>query len=119
MITPRVRILLGLLLATFVLWAAGPGFTSARSLNDHFQKHGSEFGKITKAEYLEMAQSLRDAKAGGDVLEARRPADRVITRFHKKKGWFLAFNENGRIRTFFKPNDGERYFRRQASRPPN
>jgi pyocin large subunit-like protein len=116
--SPRVRILLGLLLAAFVMFAAGPGFTSSRSLDDHYVKHGSEFGKITKAEYLEMAQSLRDAKVGGDVLEAKR-ADGVVTRFHKKKGWFLAFNQNGRIRTFFRPNDGERYFRRQAARPAN
>ena len=100
------------------MWAAGPGFTSPRSLDEHFQKHGSEFGKITKAEYLEMAQSLRDAKVGGEVLESRR-ADGVITRFHKKKGWFIAYNGNGRIRTFFRPNDGERYFRRQAARPAN
>lgn len=99
-----------------LLLAAGPGFTSPRSLDEHFTKHGNEFGKITKAQYLEMAQELRDAKVGGDVLEAKR-ADGVITRFHKKKGWFLAFNRNGRIRTFFVPNDGERYFRRQASRP--
>ena len=114
----RVRILLGILLAALFVWAAGPGFTSPRSLDEHYDKHGSEFGTITKAEYLEMAQSLRDAKPGGNILEARR-ADGVITRFDKKKGWFMAYNRNGRIRTFFKPNDGERYFRRQAERPPN
>ncbi|MEP6832119.1 MAG: hypothetical protein ABJB74_01945 [Gemmatimonas sp.] len=31
----------------------------------------------------------------------------------------LAFDHDGTIRTFFKPNDGERYFRRQANRPPS
>jgi hypothetical protein len=31
---------------------------------------------------------------------------------------FLAVNRDGTIRTFFKPNDGEAYFRRQASRTP-
>jgi len=103
------------LLLAVVLVAGGVGFTSARSLDDHFVKHGAEFGKITKAQYLEMAQTLRDAKLTAEILEARR-ADGVITRFHKKKGWFLAFNANGRIRTFFVPNDGERYFRRQAAR---
>ena len=29
---------------------------------------------------------------------------------------FIAFNPNGVIRTFFRPNDGERYWRRQAER---
>jgi pyocin large subunit-like protein len=113
--SPWVRLLLVVLMAA-VLFAGGPGFTSPRSLDDHFAKHGAEFGKITKAQYLEMAQSLRDAKLDKDILEAKR-ADGVVTRFHKKKGWFLAFNQNGRIRTFFIPNDGERYFRRQATRP--
>ena len=31
-------------------------------------------------------------------------------------GSFIAFNANGVIRTFFKPNDGERYYRRQSER---
>lgn len=119
MVSSRLRLFFGLLLAgLLVLFAAGPGFTSKRSLDDHYEKHGAEFGKITKQQYLEMAQSLRDAKAGGDVLEARR-ADGVVTRYHRKNGWFIAYNANGRIRTFFKPNDGERYFRRQAARPAN
>lgn len=119
--SPWVRVLLGLLLAVALLCAAGPGFTSSRSLDEHFAKHGKEFGnesgKLTKAAYLAMAQSLRDAKLDKDILEAKR-AGGVITRFHKKKGWFLACNANGRIRTFFIPNDGERYFRRQAARTP-
>jgi len=40
----------------------------------------------------------------------------VVTRFDRTSGAFLAFNSDGVIRTFFKPNDGERYFRRQAER---
>jgi pyocin large subunit-like protein len=42
--------------------------------------------------------------------------DGVITRFDKKSGTFLAFNENRTIRTFFKPDDGVRYFERQLDR---
>ena len=34
----------------------------------------------------------------------------------QQTGAFIAFNSNGVIRTFFKPNDGERYWRRQAER---
>jgi len=106
------------LLALALLAQAGnPGFRSQRQLDDHYVKHGREFGKITKPRYLRMAQELRDAPKGGEVLESVR-ADRVITRFHKKKGWFLAVNGDRTIRTFFIPNDGERYFWRQAKRPP-
>lgn len=91
------------------------GFTSARSLDEHFEKHGAEFGSISKAQYLAMAKALRDVAAGGPVLEAVRK-DGVITRFDKDSGAFIAFNPDRTIRTFFRPNDGERYFRRQAER---
>lgn len=94
------------------------GFATAEKLHDHFQKHGKEFGKISKEEYLRRAQELRDRRAGGEVLEAIRK-DGVITRFDRKSGAFLAYNPDATIRTFFKPNDGETYFRRQARRNSN
>ncbi|MEI6203260.1 MAG: hypothetical protein WCP68_15025 [Enhydrobacter sp.] len=91
------------------------GFVDSRRLEEHYEKHGAEFGHITKQDYLRQAQLLRDAKVGGPVLETVR-ADRVTTRFDRETGAFIAFNPNGTIRTFFKPNDGERYYRRQAQR---
>lgn len=91
------------------------GFTSARSLDEHYEKHGHEFGSVTKQQYLAMAQALRDVATGGPVLEAVR-RDGVITRFDRDSGAFIAVNPDRTIRTFFKPNDGERYFRRQAER---
>ena len=91
------------------------GFADQRRLDEHFEKHGAEFGRITKQDYLRQAQLLRDAKAGGPILEAVR-RDGVITRYDQHTGAFIAFNANGVIRTFFRPNDGERYWRRQAER---
>jgi hypothetical protein len=91
------------------------GFADQRRLEEHFEKHGAEFGRITRQDYLHQAQLLRDAKVGGPVLEAVR-RDGVITRYDQQTGAFIAFNANGVIRTFFKPNDGERYWRRQAER---
>jgi pyocin large subunit-like protein len=93
------------------------GFRSPDKLDEHFAKHGSEFGHVSKAEYLQLAQRLRDAAPGGDILELIRPSDGVVSRFDKLTGAFLAYDRDGTIRTFFKPNDGERYFRRQARRP--
>ena len=91
------------------------GFATKRKFLDHYEKHGAEFGSISREEYLRQAQVLRDSPAGGDILEAAR-ADGVITRFDRKTGAFLAFNRDLTIRTYFKPNDGERYFRRQSKR---
>jgi len=91
------------------------GFRSRAQFNEHFQKHGAEFGRVTQQEYLRAAQTLRDAPVGGAIEEVRRP-DGTVSRFDRASGAFIAFNADGTIRTFFKPNDGEAYFRRQASR---
>lgn len=112
----RLRAVLWLLLAAAAALAGGPGFRTQRDLDVHYEKHGAEFGGISKGEYLELAQQLRDAPAGGPILEAVRQ-DRVVTRFDRRKGYFGAFNRDRTIRTFFIPNDGERYFHRQARRP--
>ena len=106
-----------LLLCVFfaiVLFASGPGFRSRRQFDEHYQKHGGEFGNISQSEYLRLAQELRDAPVGGPILEARR--DTVVTKFDKRTGYFGAYNADRTIRTFFIPNQGESYFRRQAER---
>ena len=91
------------------------GFRTRRQLQEHFAKHGAEFGRITQQEYLRAAQTLRDAPVGGSVEEIRR-ADGTVSRFDRSTGAFIAFDADGTIRTFFKPNAGESYFRRQATR---
>ena len=101
--------------ATPKAWGASVGFASSERLDEHYQKHGAEFGRITKQDYLHQAQLLRDAAIGGPILETVR-RDGVFTRFDRQTGAFLAVNPNGVIRTFFKPNDGERYYRRQSER---
>jgi len=96
-------------------WGAAIGFVDQRHLAEHYEKHGAEFGHISKQDYLHQAQLLRDAQADGPVLETIR-RNGVATRFDRDTGAFIAFNPDGTIRTFFKPNDGERYYRRQADR---
>ncbi len=99
-------------------FGADVGFRSRERWMEHWDKHGREFAPLgirTAEQYLAAAQELRDAAAGGDVLELSR-ADGVVSRFDRRTGSFLAFNGDGTIRTFFRPNDGEAYFRRQAQR---
>jgi hypothetical protein len=91
------------------------GFVDERRLDEHYRKHGAEFGNISRQDYLRQAQLLRDAAVGGPVLQTVR-ADGVVTRFDRQTGAFIAVNPDGTIRTFFRPNDGERYYRRQAER---
>lgn len=103
------------LAASAALGARAIGFRSPRRLEEHYAKHGSEFGDIAREEYLRRAQQLRDAPVGGDILELRR-GDGTTSRFDRESGAFIAFDADGTIRTFFRPNDGEAYFRRQARR---
>ena len=110
-----MRWLAALLALAWFLAGAGPGFRTERDLDQHYRKHGHEFGGITRADYLRFAQQLRDAPVGKDILEARRD-DGVLTRFDRKQGWFGAYNRDRTIRTFFIPAAGESYFRRQAKR---
>lgn len=91
------------------------GFATRRKFLDHYEKHGHEFGAIRREEYLRRAQELRDRPVTESVLESVR-RDGVVTRFDKTSGAFLAFDADLTIRTFFKPNDGENYFRRQSKR---
>ena len=91
------------------------GFRTPALFEEHYLKHGREFGSVSRAQYLRIAQQLRECPAGGDVLELVR-ADGVVSRFDRGTGTFIAFNSNGVIRTCFRPSDGERYFRRQALR---
>ena len=70
---------------------ANIGFATERRLDEHFEKHGREFGRITRQDYLRQAQLLRDAEVGGPVLQTVR-ADGVTTRFDKQTGAFIAFN---------------------------
>jgi pyocin large subunit-like protein len=91
------------------------GFRDRSHLTEHFEKHGAEFGRISIEDYLRAAQTLRDRPAGGEVLESVR-SDGVVTRFDRASGAFLAFDRDGVIRTYFRPNDGEAYYQRQLKR---
>ena len=95
--------------------ARDTGFRDARHLHQHYLKHGSEFGRISEQQYVDLAVALRDARVGGDIQELRRPDGRLC-RFDRRSGAFIAFDRNRTIRTFFKPRDGERYFHRQSRR---
>ncbi|MET0850394.1 MAG: hypothetical protein ABW020_04610 [Candidatus Rokuibacteriota bacterium] len=92
------------------------GFRSETHLREHHDKHGREFGTVSRQEYLALAQALRDRPLGPRVIEATR-ADGVVTRFDRDSGAFIAFDPDGTIRTFLRPRDGEAYFRRQRDRP--
>jgi pyocin large subunit-like protein len=107
-----ILMLLGAVLAV----AGGPGFRTPHSLEDHFNRFGSQFGAITMQQYLHLAQQLRDAQPGKYILMSKRP-DGSGAKFDLKRGWFVAYDGDGTLRTFFVPKDGLRYFDRQQKSP--
>ena len=109
---PIVAALLALLLAITAI-ADNRGFRTRHLLDEHFAKHGADFGSVTQDEYLKMAQQLRDARPGKFILESKRKTGGGA-KFDTRNNAFVAFDEDGTIRTFFVPNDGVRYFERQT-----
>ena len=113
MLVHAVGRVLAVLALAAIAAAGGPGFRSQTQFDEHYQKHGAEFGRIGQPEYLRLAQELRDAPAGGPILEIKRQ-DGQFSRFDRRHKYFGAYDADRTIRTFFIPNDGERYFQRQA-----
>ena len=101
-----------MLLGAVLAMAGGPGFRTSRVLENHFARYGTQFGPINAQQYLHMAQHLRDANPGKNILISRRP-DGGGSKFDVKRGWFVAYDGDGSLRTFFIPKDGVRYFDRQ------
>jgi pyocin large subunit-like protein len=112
------RFVASFLLMAALLAAGGPGFRSKKQFREHYAKHGEEFGDVTAEQYLALAQQLRDTPKGADILEDVR-TDGVITKFDRRHGYFGAYNPDRTIRTFFIPNRGEEYYRRQINTTHN
>ena len=74
-------------------------------LEAHYLKHGYQFGGITQEQYLQDAQALLDAQPGEDILERIR-FNGDVEHFRISTGEFAVMTKRGRIRTFFKTNDG-------------
>jgi pyocin large subunit-like protein len=108
-----------MLLGAVLALASGPGFRTLHLLEDHFARYGSQFGPINMQQYLHMAQQLRDSVPGRNILISKRP-DGGGSKFDVKRGWFVAYDGDGTLRTFFIPKDGIRYFDRQekSATPP-
>ena len=92
-------------LAAFDLAGVRAGDFAPGRLEEHYLKHGYQFGKITQEQYLQDAQALLDAEPRGDVLEKIRP-NGDIEHFRVSTGEFAVMTKRGRIRTYYKADYG-------------
>lgn len=87
-------------------------FRNEELFESHYQKHGAEFGDITKDEYLEMANALINSAGGAGILEKTQDdGDRLI--YDERSNEFIVISPDGYIRSFFRPEDKKEYFDRQ------
>jgi pyocin large subunit-like protein len=100
-------------LAATLAFGGGPGFRTQHLLEEHYSRYGKEFGQITLEQYLHLAQQLRDAHAGKNILQSSRPTGGGA-KFDRRRGWFVAYDGDGTLRTFFVPKDGIHFFESQA-----
>ena len=87
-------------------------FRNDKYYQQHFEKHGSEFGSITKEEYLQLANDLLNSDSD-TVLHKTEKEDGDDVFFDTATGYFLVLSTDGYIRTFFIPSKGIDYFNRQ------
>ena len=77
--------------------------------DQHFEKHGHEFGDITKEDYLKIANDLFNSD---DALR-KTESDGDLLFYDVANNTFGVLSQDGYIRTCFKPDDGIDYWNRQ------
>jgi filamentous hemagglutinin len=74
-------------------------------LQDHFTRHGGDFGASTAAEYEQQAAGFLTGPRGAGVLEKVRPfPNGDVVRYNPATEEFGVLSPNGTIRTYFKPD---------------
>lgn len=82
------------------------------TLQDHFNRHGADFGATDIYDYAAKAHALYHRHG----VEAKLDAAGTLRIYDPATGAFGAYNADGTTRTFFKPRRGQAYFDRQPGR---
>ncbi|HUN45611.1 MAG TPA: hypothetical protein VMU85_03780 [Stellaceae bacterium] len=86
---------------------SGARFADQGRLNDHFAKHGSDFGATSAGEYERQADSFLTGPRGPDTLEKIRTSNGDIVRFNPKTDEFGVISREGKIRTYYRADPAE------------
>ncbi len=84
------------------------GFIDEDSLKQHYKKHGIEMGFASADEYVRRANEV----IKGNVLSTRQD-DNDIAYFNEESEEFVVVSPQGFIRTYFIPDTGIEYFKKQ------
>src|SRR5690606_22797497 len=88
-------------------------FGNKTLLNEHFIKHGDEFGgKFRNAEEYAIGAQNFFKREGDDVFEFVRENGEIV-KFDTANNIFGVAKDDGTIKTMFKPDEGFDYFKDQ------
>ncbi len=82
------------------------------TLQDHFDRHGADFGATDPEDYALAAHALYLARGDFQV----KNDNGTLRVYDADTGAFGAYNRDGTTKTFFKPDDGQAYFDRQPGK---
>jgi hypothetical protein len=85
---------------------AEKGFASERSLQGHWEKHGTDFGAKNRAEYEKQAIRFLNGPATEGTLEKTR-TDGDVIRFNERTDEFGVRRHDGTVRSYFRPDPAE------------
>ena len=75
-------------------------FADGRKVHDHFNRHGSDLGATTAAEYEQQANSFLRGPRGNGFLEKSRPIGDIV-RYNPATDEFGIVKQDG---TYYKPD---------------
>lgn len=90
-------------------------FPSDTLLRIHYEKHVNEFGTVSEQEYLALANNFARKPLSDDVVQLVR-SDNSVSKYCFSTNEFLVVNQDGTIRTYFKPVDKEKYWQDELDR---
>ncbi|MBU5677900.1 minor capsid protein [Alkaliphilus sp. MSJ-5] len=90
-------------------------FSTEKLFNKHYDKHLSEYGNITKEEYLNMARDLLASPVKGDI-EGFKSGIGFVFRYNKTTNDFAIGRADGYISTLYKPIDGYEHYLEQVEK---
>ena len=89
-------------------------FRSQKLLNQHFEKHGSEFeGDFNYSTAKEYEKGASDVVNNSEALHKTEAEDGDGVYYIEDTNEFVILSKDGYIRTYFRPNDGINYYNRQ------
>lgn len=91
-------------------------FRSKKLLNEHFEKHGTEFDKDFDKKYstaAEYEKGASDVINNSEALHKTEAEDDDGVYYIEDTNEFVILSKDGYIRTYFRPNGGKKYYDRQ------